>query len=99
MKRRWVRTICILSCVFALENIGNVAKGNTDDCLISSKKSTITWYSKEGKLLERIVIRNNQITVYDSNGKIKNRAVVRDGGITVYSKEGAVTGRVIIEND
>lgn len=94
----WIR-VSTFVCAIALANIGNIVKGSTNDCLISSKKSTITMYTKEGKLQERIVIRNNQITVYDSIGKIKNRAVVRDGRITVYSKEGAVVGRVVIEND
>ena len=98
MNIMWV-LIFTLVCVVALGNIGNITHGNTDDCLISSKKSTITMYSKEGKLQERIVIKNNKITIYDGSGKIKNRAVVRDGKTTVYSKEGAVTGRVVIEND
>ena len=98
MNIRWVR-IFTLVCAVVLGNIDNAAKGNTDDCLISSKKSTITMYSKEGKLQERIVIKNNKITIYDGSGKIKNHAVVRDGKITVYSKEGAVAGRVVIEND
>jgi len=98
MNIRWV-LIFTLVCAVALGNTGNITHGNTDDCLISSKKSTITMYSKEGKLQERIVIRNNKVTIYDGSGKIKNRAVVRDGKITVYSKEGAVTGRVVIEND
>ena len=98
MNIRWVR-IFTLVCAVVLGNIDNTAKGNTDDCLISSKKSTITMYSKEGKLQERIVIKNNKITIYDGSGKIKNRAVVRDGKMAVYSKEGAVTGRVVIEND
>ena len=94
----WV-LIFTLVCAVALGNTGNITHGNTDDCLISSKKSTITMYSKEGKLQERIVIKNNKITIYDGSGKIKNRAVVRDGKMAVYSKEGAVTGRVVIEND
>ncbi|MBM4066071.1 MAG: hypothetical protein FJ266_10610 [Planctomycetes bacterium] len=95
---KWI-PIFTLVCGVAIGSMGNIAHGNTDDCLISSKKSTITMYSKEGKLQERIVIRNNKITVYDGSGKTKNRGVVRNGQITMYSKEGAVAGRMVIEND
>lgn len=97
MKKRW--TYIVFVCVLVLENIGNTAKGTTDNCLISSQKSTITMYGKEGKLQERIVIRNNKVTVYDSSGKIKNRGVIRDGKIMVYDRTGAIVSRVIIEND
>ena len=62
MNIRWVR-IFTLVCAVVLGNIDNTAKGNTDDCLISSKKSTITRYSKEGTLQERIVIKNNKVTI------------------------------------
>jgi len=95
---RWIPTFTLV-CGVALGSIGNIVHGSTDDCLISSQKSTITMYSKEGKLQERIVIRNNKITVYDRNGKVKNRGVVRNGQITMYNKEGAVAGRMVIEND
>lgn len=96
--KKWWKYI-LFACALVLGNIGNTAKGSADNCLISSQKSTITMYGKDGKLQERIVIRNNKVTVYDSSGKIKNRGVIRDRKITVYSKEGAVVSKIIIEND